>query len=195
MLSEDHAMRTAQKLFGFAVIMFCFGVFAMPPLYDVLCDLTGVNADIEQTSVLVATSDSVDTERLVTIEFDTNINTALPWKFKAMANKSKVHPGELAEMIFVAENKTDQTVFGQAIPSIAPASASAFFSKTECFCFTRQVLAANERKEMVVRFVVDSKLPKDIKTITLSYTFFRSPDSDVESVTNNKPIAVINHKS
>lgn len=173
----EAATRTAQKLFVFAVAMFGFG-YAMVPLYDVLCDITGLNGKTGEISQTAVESGYVDKDRLVTVQFDTNVNTALPWNFKAVEYMMKVHPGEISEAVFVVENNSDKDIVGQAVPSVAPSQASLFFNKTECFCFTKQTLAAGERKEMIVRFVVGSELPEKIKTMTLSYTFFEAPDSD-----------------
>ncbi len=170
-------MRTESKLGLFAIAMFGFG-YALVPIYDVICDITGLNGktgtiEQEQVAKLV-----VDADRLVTVEFDTNVNSKLPWTFKAKNYKLKVHPGDIADMVFVVENKSGQQIVGQAIPSVAPAQASLFFNKTECFCFTQQTLGPYEQREMLVRFVVDSNLPKKISTLTLSYTFFMAPGTD-----------------
>lgn len=177
MIMAEAATRTAQKLFVFAIAMFGFG-YAMVPLYDVLCDITGLNGKTGETTVAAVESGVVDKDRLVTVQFDTNVNTALPWNFKAMEYTMKVHPGEISEAVFVVENNSDKDIIGQAVPSVAPSQASLYFNKTECFCFTNQTLVAGERKEMVVRFVVGAELPDKIKTMTLSYTFFEAPDSN-----------------
>lgn len=170
-------MRTETKLTILAVAMFGFG-YALVPLYDVLCDITGLNGKTGTIANTEAAQLEVDQERLVTVEFDTNVNSELPWSFHAQEHKMKVHPGELTDAVFIIENNSDQRVIAQAIPSVAPAQASLFFNKTECFCFTQQMLAPRERKEMTVRFVVDPDLPKKISTLTLSYTYFKAPGSD-----------------
>ena len=185
--------RTVKKLFVFAIVMFGFG-YVMVPIYDVLCDITGLNGKTGEISQSEAETNRVDVDRLVTVEFDTNVNPALPWKFKVAEYKMKIHPGEIAEAVFIVENKSDKSVIGQAVPSVAPAQASLYFNKTECFCFIKQVLGPRERKEMIVRFVVDSKLPEKITTMTLSYTFFRVPDSNDVIVSDKKPVKAINTK-
>lgn len=185
--------RTVKKLFVFAIAMFGFG-YVMVPIYDVLCDITGLNGKTGEISQSEAETNRVDVDRLVTVEFDTNVNPALPWKFKVAEYKMKVHPGEIAEAVFIVENKSDKSVIGQAVPSVAPAQASLYFNKTECFCFIKQVLGPRERKEMIVRFVVDSKLPEKITTMTLSYTFFRVPDSNDVIVSDKKSVKAINTK-
>ncbi|MCH8262322.1 MAG: cytochrome c oxidase assembly protein [Proteobacteria bacterium] len=185
--------RTVKKLFVFAIAMFGFG-YVMVPIYDVLCDITGLNGKTGEISQSEAETNRVDVDRLVTVEFDTNVNPALPWKFKVAEYKMKIHPGEIAEAVFIVENKSDKSVIGQAVPSVAPAQASLYFNKTECFCFIKQVLGPRERKEMIVRFVVDSKLPEKITTMTLSYTFFRVPDSNDVIVSDKKSVKAINTK-
>ncbi len=189
----QNTTRTARKLCAFAIAMFGFG-YAMVPLYDVFCDVTGINGKTGEISQAEAEAGKVDADRLVTVEFDTNVNPALPWKFKAVEYKTKVHPGEVAEAVFIAENESDRTVTGKAVPSVAPAQASLFFNKTECFCFTKQILGPRERKEMIVRFVVDAELPEKISTMTLSYTFFKAPDSDGVAVSDTKSVKAINTK-
>ena len=170
-------MRTEIKLSILAVAMFGFG-YALVPLYDVFCDITGLTGKTgtiqqEEANKLVA-----DQNRLVTVEFDTNVNGELPWAFKPRDRKAKVHPGEINEAIFIVENKSGRAIIGQAVPSVAPAQASLFFNKTECFCFTQQTLAPHERREMLVRYVIDSDMPTGISTLTLSYTFFMAPETD-----------------
>jgi Cytochrome oxidase assembly factor len=165
------AKRTAGRLFIAAVAMFGFG-YALVPLYNVYCELTGLNGKTGAISEQQAAAGVIDTDRLVTVEFDTNINGDLPWEFRAGARKVQVHPGKITDVFFMVENKSDRPVVGRAIPSVAPAQASLYFNKTECFCFTEQTLAPGERREMLVRFVVDSALPEKITTLTLSYTFF-----------------------
>jgi len=183
--------RTVKKLGLFAIAMFGFG-YVMVPIYDALCDITGLNGKTGEISQSEAETKRVDVDRLVTVEFDTNVNPALPWKFKAAEYKMKVHPGEIAEAVFIVENESDRSVIGQAVPSVAPAQASLFFNKTECFCFTKQILEPGERKEIIVRFVVDTELPKKISTMTLSYTFFRVPDSNDVTVSDKKAVKAIN---
>jgi cytochrome c oxidase assembly protein subunit 11 len=188
-MAQD-ATRTAKKLGLVALAMFGFG-YALVPLYDVFCDVAGINGKTGEISQTEANAGSIDADRLVTVEFDTNVNPALPWKFKAVEYKMRVHPGEIAEAVFVAENESDQSVIGQAVPSVAPSQASLFFNKTECFCFTKQVLGPGERKEMIVRFVVGTELPEKISTMTLSYTFFVAPDSNGVAVSDTKSVKAI----
>ncbi len=174
-MNSDH---TSGKLAVFALAMFGFG-YALVPLYDVLCDITGLNGKTGEITAESVSELVVDYDRTVTVEFDTNVNSALPWKFKAVDKKLVVHPGKVTEAVFIAVNTSASEITGQAVPSVAPAQASLYFNKTECFCFSRQTLAAHEQKEMVVRFVVETDLPKKISTLTLSYTFFVAPEEKV----------------
>jgi len=168
---ENNATKTAKKLGLVAIAMFGFG-YLMVPIYNVFCEYTGINGKTGQIAQSQVSVDDVDPNRLVTVEFDTNVNPALPWEFKAAQFKQDVRPGEIAEAKFVVENKSNKSVVGQAIPSVAPEQASLFFNKTECFCFEQQTLTAGERIELPVRFIVDPDLPKDIGSLSLGYTLF-----------------------
>lgn len=156
--------------------MFAFG-YALVPLYRVYCDLTGRGSN-NAISEAEANSSDVDEERLVTVVFDTNTRD-IPWTFQARQHKTKVRPGQLSEAVFTVENKSDRTVTGRAIPSVSPVQAGIHLSKTECFCFSEQVLAPGESQEMRVRFVVDADLPERFSSLTLSYTFFGIDSSGV----------------
>ena len=129
--------RIVKRLGIAAVAMFGFG-FALVPLYDVFCDITGINGKTGRIELEEALSRKVDEERLVTVEFLATVNSDLPWEFRPMVRRIKVHPGEVTEVNYYAMNKTDNTVAGQAIPSVAPGLAAKNFNKTECFFFTRQ---------------------------------------------------------
>ncbi len=172
-----------------AVVMFGFG-FAMVPLYDVFCDITGLNGKTGRIEAEAALSQTVDMEREVTVEFVVSVNSDLPWEIKPMVRQIKVHPGAVTEVKYAARNITGNTVIGQAVPSLVPGLASKYFNKTECFCFTQQTLAAGEYKEMPLRFVVDPALPRDVSSVALSYTFYRmegggetQPDNGLEKIT------------
>lgn len=174
-MSLNPITTTASKLAVMALAMFGFG-FLMVPLYDVFCDVTGLNGKTGQIAVEDASLLGVDASRNITVEFDTNIRS-LPWVFRPVERKVKVHPGELGEARFTVVNQSDKAVIGRAIPSVAPTQASVFFNKTECFCFDEQRLEPGETKEMVVRFVVGTNLPKRFGSLVLSYTFFEVPES------------------
>jgi len=150
--------------------MFAFG-FALVPLYDVFCDITGLNGKTGRVEA-VALDGQVDLTRDITVQFVTSVNGALQWEFDAQTPRMTVHPGGVYEAFFTARNIASTATVGQAVPSVSPNAAAAHFNKTECFCFTRQSFAAGESKLMPVRFVVDRDLPEQVHTITLSYTFF-----------------------
>lgn len=181
---------TTTKLALVAVAMFGFG-YVLVPIYNVFCDVTGLNGKTGTISEAEAEKTQVDMNREVTIQFDTNVHGELPWIFKAEQHKVTVHPGKPTDVYFVVENKSGHEIVGQAIPSMAPGEASIYFNKTECFCFSQTTLKPGERKEMLVRFVVDPDLPKKISSMTLSYTFFKAPgssktaDKDEEKPQNN----------
>lgn len=160
--------KTLTKLIVVTLGMFGFG-FALVPFYYKICEVTGINSGAEQSLVK---NTQVDSSRWVTLEFDANINEALPWRFKPLQRSMKVHPGQLVQVEYDVVNISDQTIVGQAVPSYGPARAAAFFKKIECFCFTPQTLAAGESRRMPVLFVLDSAMDKDVHTVTLSYTFF-----------------------
>ena len=158
------------------IAMFGFG-YALVPLYDVFCDITGLNGKTANTQIdsrQLAELQS-DVERLVTVEFVANINSGLPWEFRPVVRQLEVHPGELYHIDYRAVNHALSPVSGQAVPSVSPGQAANYFSKTECFCFTQQTLQAGEEVLMPVRFVVDPLLPANVSTVTLSYTFFQTP--------------------
>ena len=156
------------KLGVIIVAMFGFG-YALVPFYEKICQVTGLR-DIDQADAVVNTQ--VDMTRFVRIEFDTNLHD-MPWKFRALEATTDIHPGAVTQVMFEVVNNSDQPVTGQAIPSYGPREAAQYFRKLDCFCFTRQTLAPGERRRMPVVFVVDPAAPKDLSTITLSYTFFK----------------------
>ncbi|HMA32348.1 MAG TPA: cytochrome c oxidase assembly protein [Casimicrobiaceae bacterium] len=159
--------RLLMKLAVIAVAMFGFG-YALVPFYNELCRATGLR-DIDRPDAVANTQ--VDTTRSVRIEFDTNLRK-MPWTFRALQQATDVHPGAVTQVLFEVVNHSDHPVTGQAIPSYGPQFAGQYFHKLDCFCFKRQTLAPGETRQMPVVFVVDPKLPKEVSTITLSYTFF-----------------------
>ncbi len=162
-------VRTFSKLLLLVVAMFGFG-YAMVPFYRAFCDLVGINQLGDRTTEIVARNSQVDTSRTITVEFDANAQG--PLRFKPAKSSLTVHPGEIATIEYEVANQQPHAVRAQAIPSYAPSQAASYFKKIECFCFTQQTLGAGEAQEFPVVFVVDTKLPKDVNTITLSYTFF-----------------------
>lgn len=163
------------------VAMFGFG-YALVPLYDMLCEITGINGKTGIISQSQAEAGQVDSDRWVTVEFTGSTMQGLPWEFRSNRHKLRVHPGDVAEITFYARNRSQRRITGQAVPSVAPSRAAAHFKKTECFCFTQQVLEPGEEMDMPVRFVVQASLPKDVHTITLSYAFFKASQADENKV-------------
>lgn len=158
------------KLLLIAVVMFGFG-YALVPIYKQICELTGVNIlTPKDISVKEISNSQIDRSREVTVEFDAN--TQGPWRFRPTVSSMKVHPGEMTQVVYEVVNKQSYKMNAQAIPSYAPQQAAAYFKKMECFCFKQQTLEANEARQMPVVFFIDPSLPKDVKIITLSYTFF-----------------------
>ena len=164
-------LRMFGKLLVVAVAMFGFG-FLLVPLYDKICEVTGVNSltKVDRGAAEFARNTQVDRSRTVVVEFDANGRGA--WKFRPEVGSLKVHPGELVTVVYDLENTRAMPTTGQAIPSYAPRLSAEYFRKIECFCFQQQELGANESRRFPVVFVLDPKLPKDVNTITLSYTFF-----------------------
>jgi cytochrome c oxidase assembly protein subunit 11 len=162
--------KLVRKLVLLAVAMFGFG-FAMWPLYNVFCDLTGLGG--RGVKVVENPGELLKTDRQVRVRFDATVNSGLPWIFQAKEKSKLVSLGEMSEAFYLALNPTDQTMAGQAIYNVTPPEASLYFVKTECFCFTRQILQANESREMPVYYYIQADLPERIKEITLSYTFYR----------------------
>jgi cytochrome c oxidase assembly protein subunit 11 len=158
------------KLFVVALMMFGFG-FALVPMYRAICSITGVNNLVQKDiGAKEAKNTQVDMSRTISVEFDANARG--PLEFKPEQTNLDLHPGEVMTVMYQVTNDQSRTVKAQAIPSYAPKQATEYFKKIECFCFTQQTLLPGETKRMPVVFVVDPKLPKDVKTITLSYTFF-----------------------
>ncbi|MDE2419147.1 MAG: cytochrome c oxidase assembly protein [Burkholderiales bacterium] len=181
--------RMVGKLAVIAVGMFSFG-YALVPIYKTICEMTGINVlalSDKLTSgqkVSAPYNTQVDLSRTITVEFDANSRG--PWDFKPAQRSVQVHPGELTTVMYEFQNIQNRRMTAQAIPSYAPQQASAHFNKLECFCFNQYTLEPGEKKIWPVAFVIDSKLSKDVKTITLSYTFFevggKTPPAPIASV-------------
>ena len=172
------------RLLLLVAAMFAFG-FALVPLYDVMCKALGING---KTGDQYRQTQVVDQSRQVRVQFLSTNSADMSWGFYPKAEALSVHPGAVNEMLFVAQNPTDKPMTAQAVPSISPSTAAVYFHKTECFCFTQQMLQPGERIEMPVRFIVDRDLPQDVKHLTLAYTLFDvtariPPMSRVASVT------------
>lgn len=171
--------RLVQILVLVVVGMFGFG-FALVPLYDVLCDLTGINGKAE-TVASEEIAYQVDMTREINVELLTSLNESTPLEFRTETKQLKIHPGEYHTVNFYAKNKTDKVMVAQAIPSFSPGVVAKYFNKIECFCFKQQTFKPGESKVMPMRFVIKPDLPKDLRTITLSYTFFDNTKAAVQN--------------
>ena len=175
LLQGDNA-RMVGKLLVITVLMFGFG-YALVPIYKSICTALGINVLALSDQVVSGragegsrANTQVDASRTITVEFDANSRGV--WKFKPAVNSINVHPGEMTTVMYEFTNIQNRTMVAQAIPSYAPMQAMAYFNKVQCFCFNEYTMKAGETKQWPVVFVIDGKLPKDVTTITLSYTFF-----------------------
>jgi cytochrome c oxidase assembly protein subunit 11 len=186
-------LRMVGKLAVVALLMFAFG-YGLVPVYRAICSALGINVlSVSERAIpgqsKAAPNTQVDRSRTITVEFDANARG--PWDFKPAQNSLQVHPGELATVMYEFRNRQPRTMAAQAIPSYAPKQATAHFNKLECFCFNEYTLRPGESKQWPVVFVIDPKLPKDVTTITLSYTFFevggKVPPAPVAAVRAREP--------
>ena len=174
---QQQNSKIVKRLFLVVIGMFGFG-FAMVPLYDVFCDITGLNGKTSNVAA-VRSIDSVDTSRELTIQFVASVKRGMPWEFKPAVSELKVQPGKMYQTSFYAHNLSNKQITGQAIPSVAPGQAALYLNKTECFCFNQQLLNAQEEVDMPLVFFIDKDIPADIKTLTLSYSLFNTTDQTV----------------
>ncbi len=158
-----------KKLLVVVAVMFGFG-FALVPLYEKICEVTGIR-NVFQPDAVAAQNTQVDPTREISVEFDANTQR-LPWTFKPLQASVSVHPGEVTQVVYEVRNTLERPVTGQAVPSYSPQQAALYFRKMECFCFRQQTLAPGEMRRMPVVFVIDPKLPPELNTVTLSYAFF-----------------------
>jgi cytochrome c oxidase assembly protein subunit 11 len=176
------------KLLAIVALSFAFG-FALVPLYDALCQATGLNgktATMRQGGLGTATGapgsplSRIDYSRTLTVEFTGTVMPGLPWDMQAETARLDLHPGELHQVLFRVHNRSDRAIVGQAIPSVSPGSAALHFEKLECFCFAQQTLAPGETREMPVAFIVKPEIDRDIRTLTLAYAFFNTTESQAK---------------
>ena len=165
--------RLAIRLLVVTVAMFGFG-YALVPLYDIVCDITGIGGRTGVVSEATAATGGVDSTRVVKVQFVATVSSTLRWKFDGPGQPLEVHPGKVYEASFSASNLSNRPVVAQAVPSVTPVGAAAHFNKIECFCFTRQRLEPGETRDMPVRFVVNEEIPRRIGTLTLAYSFFEA---------------------
>lgn len=175
MSQERVQQRQLRYLIGGVVLMFAFAVFAMPPMYRAFCELTGLNG--KPSMVAAGSAQGADLDRTVTVEFVTSVDAGLPWTFTGDTHSIVVHPGQIQRVNFRVVNEADTSVTARAVPSIAPAAGASHLKKTQCFCFKEQTLAAGASADMPVIFYIDPDLPRQIRTVTLAYRFYRQPDA------------------
>lgn len=165
------------KLCLLCVGMFGFG-YVMVPIYDILCDITGLNGKTSSVAARAPASTSV-ADRKVTVEFVSVVNSSAAWSFKPLQRTMEVVPGKTYNASYEVVNLTGRPAVGQAVPSVAPSSAAKYFNKIECFCFTHQEFEKGGRKEMPLIFFIEEDLPRSIDTVTLSYTYFDTGEAPV----------------
>ncbi|WP_260261061.1 cytochrome c oxidase assembly protein [Vibrio intestinalis] len=194
-MSDNHQAKSNQKLVGKLVLatvaMFGFG-FALVPIYDIMCDALGINGKTKSEAVAQPLSMQVDTSRSIKVQFIAHPNPSMPWAFTPKVTSMNVHPGEVIETAYIAFNRADETIIGQAVPSVAPGVGASYFNKVECFCFNKQPLSAKEKVEMPLIFFIEPSIPDSIHTLTLSYTLY---DITTETVEVARLAEVINPPS
>lgn len=169
----DNANRKLAIKMAWVVAGSLLFAFALVPLYDVLCSVTGLNGKTDNNATTLSKA-KVDESRSVTVQFTSAVMPGLGWNFYPKQSSVTMHPGEIQTVLFEAKNITNQVVVGQAVPSVTPGVASVYLKKIECFCFVNQSLKPGETKIMPLRFFVDPAIPKDISEMTLSYSFFEA---------------------
>lgn len=180
------------KMVVAALVAFAF-TFSLVPLYRIACEkVFGIR--LEQGPGQAAAVAAAKARRTVTVQFDGGVNSKLPWAFHPEQLTMQVVPGELYEAKYFARNDSERPIVGSAVPSVAPARASGYFTKTECFCFTAQTLMAGEERDLPVRFIIDPALPPDVHTITLSYTIFKN-DVLTERLAAAAPSSTVPHSA
>jgi len=189
---ETTSKSVVSKLVIVAICMFGFG-YVLVPLYDVFCDLTGLRFTQDANEELVTQEITEDTSRYVTVEFDASLNQSMPWEVQPAVSKMQVHPGRVYTTNYIAKNKTQSQMIGQAVPSVTPFVANKHLVKTECFCFENQAIEAGQQVEMPLSFMINPKLPKDVKVVTLSYTFFDITQSaEINNFDSNESVIAFN---
>lgn len=177
-MTEAHTREAANRRLALKLLWIVAGAslfaIALVPLYNVFCEVTGLNGKTESLPVSAEKALKVDQNRWVTVEFTSSVMSGLGWNFHPKQSSIKVRPGQIEIALFEARNNTNAVVTGQAVPSVSPGRATPYFKKIECFCFERQELKPGESKEMPLRFYVSPDIPADVQTVTLSYAFFKA---------------------
>lgn len=180
------AKRNALVLVVVVFGMFGFG-YATVPLYNALCEFTGLNGKVSSEAVKENAAAAVDTSREVKVQFVTTVNGGRDWQFRPMQSSVTVHPGQFVTVMFHARNTQDADLVAQAVPNVAPIEAAKYLHKSECFCFNNQPFKAGEEKMMPVRFVLDREIPPEVDTVTLSYTFFDVTEAAAKAAAKAAP--------
>jgi cytochrome c oxidase assembly protein subunit 11 len=183
-------------LAGLAVGMFGFA-FALVPIYDIICEVTGLNGKTSTQASLIEEIESslIPIDREIKIQFLAKAARGMPWEFRPTEGALYVRPGEVHHTTFYVRNRAQTTITGQAVPSVSPGQAAIYLKKIECFCFQQQELMAGNELEMGVSFVVDTDIPSEIKELTLSYTMFNVTDIEQEGVaSHNEPEHITDHE-
>jgi cytochrome c oxidase assembly protein subunit 11 len=167
-----------------AVAMFVFALFIMPPMYDLFCEVTGLNGKTGERYTQAVNAEELDNSRIIKVRFLAANNEYMPWEFRPTVTSVLVHPGEPTDIRYFAKNNTGHDMTAQAIPSLTPSDVARYFHKTECFCFNQQPLIAGESAELGLSFIVDPDIPANVKTITLMYTLFDVTQHPKTSVIN-----------
>ncbi|USD65051.1 cytochrome c oxidase assembly protein [Vibrio sp. SCSIO 43136] len=176
-MAQNSHRKLTLGLLAAVVGMFGFG-FALVPLYDIMCDVLGINGKTNSESVAAPSAMSIDTSRSVKVQLMAHIPPNMPWSFAPAVTEISVHPGEVIETHFVAQNLGQSAITGQAVPSVAPGLGANYFNKIECFCFNRQPLASQESAQLPVIFYIEPDIPDSIHTLTLSYTLFNITEAN-----------------
>ncbi len=177
---EDESLKTknrqliAKLLIG-TVLMFGFG-FALVPLYDVMCKTLGINGKTNDVAAVQPTTMKIDQSRTIRVQFMAHVNNGMPWKFAPKVSHMDVHPGQIIQTAFLANNFSSDALVGQAVPSVSPGQGATYFNKIECFCFHQQPLSAQADAEMPLIFYIEPDIPDSIHTLTLSYTLYNITD-------------------
>lgn len=182
--------RLVIKLMTVVTIFFAFG-FALVPLYDAFCTLTGLNGKTSGNGVLstggikstASIPSRIDKTRSLSVEFTSTVMPGLPWEITPLTSRLELHPGELHHVLFRVRNRSDKTIVGQAIPSVSPGLAAQHFEKLDCFCFAQQTLAPQQTLDLPLSFIVQPEIDKDVQTITLAYAFFSVDDAKAATST------------
>ena len=168
---QENLKMTRNLVLG-AIGMFAFALFVLPPMYDVFCEITGLNGKTNAEAETEVANLEANMERTVTVQFIADTDNAMPWDFKPKTRSIKVHPGEIKRVDFYVNNRTADTLVGQAIPSVSPSYGAQYLKKTECFCFNQQELAGGDDMDMPLIFFIDPEIPDHISTLTLAYKLF-----------------------